>query len=183
MLHLPKKYKLVLVIFFFLITLFLNFLYGSLLVAKITGKEEAYKIGEMCDNYRSDCEKQYFQSYLNNIDTISNQDRDYFAQFYIDADRSGYTGNCPCPDDSDSRGYSCGGRSSYSKGGKISLCYSSDVSDELVAEKKQSMLAEARAELNRTVQADINVYTGKTTLIVLVILFGTGLFYFRKELF
>jgi hypothetical protein len=183
MLHISKKFRLPFVILLFVIILFLNFLYGSMLYAKITGKEEAYKIGEMCDNYRSDCENQYFKNYLDNINTISNQSRDYFAQFYINNNRIDYTGNCPCPYDTDTRGYSCGGRSSYSKGGKISMCYSTDVSDQLVAEKKQAMLDEAKAELNNAVQADINVYSGKTTLIALVIIFGIGLIYFKKELF
>ena len=46
-----------------------------------------------------------------------------------------YSGNCPCPYNTDSAGRRCGGRSAYSRpGGASPLCYRSDISDEAVAE-------------------------------------------------
>lgn len=44
-----------------------------------------------------------------------------------------YRGNCPCPYNVDRAGRHCGARSAYSKlGGAAVLCYSGDVSDEMV---------------------------------------------------
>ena len=49
-----------------------------------------------------------------------------------------YPGNCPCPYNSDRAGRSCGRRSAYSKpGGYAPLCYSNDVSKEMVQEWKK----------------------------------------------
>jgi hypothetical protein len=45
-----------------------------------------------------------------------------------------YSGNCPCPYNLDRAGRQCGRRSAYSKpGGQNPLCYSSDVTDEMIA--------------------------------------------------
>lgn len=45
-----------------------------------------------------------------------------------------YSGNCPCPYNSDRAGRSCGQRSAYSKpGGASPLCYPGDISDAMLA--------------------------------------------------
>jgi len=44
-----------------------------------------------------------------------------------------YSGNCPCPYNSDRAGRSCGQRSAYSKpGGASPLCYPGDISDAML---------------------------------------------------
>ena len=44
------------------------------------------------------------------------------------------SGNCPCPYNTTSRGRSCGKRSAYSRpGGASPLCYSRDVTAQMVA--------------------------------------------------
>jgi hypothetical protein len=46
-----------------------------------------------------------------------------------------YSGNCPCPYNTDRAGRSCGQRSAYSKpGGESPLCYPSDISDARLAD-------------------------------------------------
>lgn len=46
-----------------------------------------------------------------------------------------YSGNCPCPYNTTSRGRRCGKRSAYSRpGGASPLCYKSDVTDRMVSE-------------------------------------------------
>ena len=46
----------------------------------------------------------------------------------IQQSRANYSGNCPCPYDTDRAGHSCGFRSAYSRAGGASvLCYPSDV--------------------------------------------------------
>lgn len=45
-----------------------------------------------------------------------------------------YPGNCPCPYNVDRAGRQCGRRSAYSKpGGYSPLCYSADVTPEMIA--------------------------------------------------
>lgn len=45
-----------------------------------------------------------------------------------------YRGNCPCPYNVDKAGRQCGRRSAYSKqGGYSPLCYSADVTAEMIA--------------------------------------------------
>ena len=45
-----------------------------------------------------------------------------------------YPGNCPCPYNLDRAGRQCGRRSAYSKpGGYSPLCYSADVTPEMIA--------------------------------------------------
>ena len=51
----------------------------------------------------------------------------------IEESIAAYPGNCPCPYNTASNGSRCGGRSAWSRpGGAAPLCYSRDVSDELV---------------------------------------------------
>jgi SH3 domain-containing protein len=46
---------------------------------------------------------------------------------------SSYSGNCPCPYNTDRAGRSCGRRSAHSRpGGEAPLCYESDISDAMV---------------------------------------------------
>lgn len=54
-------------------------------------------------------------------------------QLLIDESIAAYSGNCPCPYNTDRRGRSCGRRSAYSReGGEAPLCYAKDVSAEMV---------------------------------------------------
>ena len=49
-----------------------------------------------------------------------------------------YSGNCPCPYNTDSAGRRCGGRSAYSRpGGKAPLCYPEDISQEQVERNRR----------------------------------------------
>ncbi|WP_437595050.1 hypothetical protein [Sorangium sp. So ce1000] len=49
--------------------------------------------------------------------------------------RAAYSGNCPCPYDTDRAGRQCGKRSAYSRpGGAAPLCYDHDVTQEMIAE-------------------------------------------------
>lgn len=51
----------------------------------------------------------------------------------IKQSRNEYPGNCACPYDYKSNGYSCGGTSAWSRdGGYAPLCYSSDVTQQMV---------------------------------------------------
>lgn len=54
-------------------------------------------------------------------------------QLLIDESIAAYSGNCPCPYNTDRRGRSCGRRSAYSReGGEAPFCYAKDVSAEMV---------------------------------------------------
>lgn len=54
-------------------------------------------------------------------------------QILIDESIAAYSGNCPCPYNTDRRGHSCGRRSAYSReGGEAPLCYPKDVTAEMV---------------------------------------------------
>ena len=47
--------------------------------------------------------------------------------------RAEYSGNCPCPYDTDKAGRRCGKRSAYSRpGGEAPLCYDHDVTPEMI---------------------------------------------------
>ena len=47
--------------------------------------------------------------------------------------RAEYSGNCPCPYDTDKAGRSCGKRSAYSRpGGAAPQCYDRDVTAEMI---------------------------------------------------
>jgi len=48
-----------------------------------------------------------------------------------------YSGSCPCPYSRTAKGHKCGKRSAYIKpGGANPYCYESDISDEMVQERK-----------------------------------------------
>ncbi|MCX6793442.1 MAG: hypothetical protein NTY12_05515 [Candidatus Falkowbacteria bacterium] len=165
----------------FILTVVFNYFYGASLYSTILGKEGQYTIGKLCVTSRTDCENTYFKEYLDKISSISNEKREYFSNIFIKENRANYTENCPCPYDTASNGSSCGGRSSYSKGGKISYCYDSDVSYDLVAQKKDSMIAEARKNLDNAVQRDINVYHEQYTLLFIIIVYGLLWLYFKNK--
>lgn len=47
--------------------------------------------------------------------------------------REAYSGNCPCPYDTDRAGRSCGKRSAYSRpGGEAPLCFDRDVTQPMI---------------------------------------------------
>jgi len=165
----------------FVVTLILNHLYGSQAFSKMMGTEATYTIGQQCSFDRTSCENIYFKDYLNKISSLSNASRSFFSNIYIQDNKKGYTGNCPCPYNSDSRGGSCGGRSSYSKGGQITFCYDRDVSDSLIADKKSSMIVDAQKNLNDAVQKDLNVYHEPYTFIVIILFYGTLWFYLKNK--
>lgn len=51
-----------------------------------------------------------------------------------------YSGNCPCPYNTDRAGRSCGKRSAYSRpGGEAPLCFDSDVTPEMIAVYRQQI--------------------------------------------
>jgi hypothetical protein len=168
-------------IFFFIVTVILNYFYGPIIYSKILGKEEAYTIGKLCEVSRADCENIYFKVYLDKIDSLSNQSRSFFSNIFIQEDQIGYVGNCPCPYNYDSRGGICGGRSSYSKNGKISYCYDSDVSDNQITQKKASMIAQVQKNLDDAVNYTLSVYNEKYTLFLIIFFYGILLFYFRDK--
>lgn len=59
-------------------------------------------------------------------------------QRIIENSIASYSGNCPCPYNSDRAGRSCGKRSAYSKrGGYAPLCYPDDVSKQMVQDWKK----------------------------------------------
>lgn len=141
------------------------------------GKTDEYKIGSLCVTDRKTCEVTYFKEQLNKIQQLSNKERTYFSNIIIDNDQFDYEGNCPCPYNSDARGNSCGGRSSYSKNGQISYCYDSDVSDSQIIEKKAYMIELAENRLDNDIKKNINVYNQKYTLFIIFIAFGILWFY------
>ena len=56
----------------------------------------------------------------------------------IDESRAAYSGNCPCPYDTDSRGHRCGKRSAYLRpGGEAPLCFDRDVTKEMIEEYRR----------------------------------------------
>ena len=165
-----------------LFLLVLNNYYGPILYSKITDQEDLYRIGKACSISRAECELTYFQRYLDKRVTLESKNRKYFEEIIIDEDQYGYSGNCPCPYNSDSRGGSCGGRSSYSKGGSISYCYGSDISDEHVTNKKQMLINEITEQLNNGVQKTLDVYNEKITLYLLLFLYICLFFLLKKNI-
>lgn len=174
--------KIYLILFLFIATIFLDNYYGPFLYAKISGQYQEYTIGKLCDISRIECENMYFKNYLNKIASLSKEDRLYFSDIIIKNDRIGYSGNCPCPYNEDSRGYSCGRRSSYSKSGQISYCYDKDVSDTQIITLKKFMVTEARRNLDDVVQKNLNIYHEYYTLILIIIFYCSLLFYYKKKL-
>jgi hypothetical protein len=62
--------------------------------------------------------------------TLSNSE---IARLLIAESRASYSGNCPCPYDTDKRGHNCGKRSAYSRpGGEEPLCYEKDASPDMI---------------------------------------------------
>lgn len=54
-------------------------------------------------------------------------------QILIAESRAEYSGNCPCPYDTDRAGRRCGKRSAYSRpNGAAPLCYDRDVTPEMI---------------------------------------------------
>jgi len=65
--------------------------------------------------------------------TRSELSRTNITKILITRSRSRYSGSCPCPYNSDRAGRRCGGRSAYSRPGGVSpLCYSGDISSEMI---------------------------------------------------
>ena len=63
---------------------------------------------------------------------------DQIAEILMARSRSGYSGSCPCPYNTDRAGRSCGQRSAYSRpGGASPLCYRSDVSSAMIERFRQ----------------------------------------------
>jgi hypothetical protein len=51
-----------------------------------------------------------------------------------------YSGSCPCPYNTARNGSRCGGRSAYSRpGGQAPICYSEDISDDMVRRYRSNM--------------------------------------------
>jgi hypothetical protein len=171
------KTKHAIIVVCFLLTVVIDHFYGSLVLAKLTGRTAAYAVGKACSVSLTDCENTYFKMYVDAITEISNHDREFFENIIIAKDRAHYTGNCPCPYDSDSRGGSCGGRSSYSKHGQISYCYGNDISDAQIQTLKETMTEAKTVQMNNEVQKFLDVYNEKISLGMTVLLYATGLFY------
>lgn len=165
----------------FLATLIFNYSYGNSFYAKMVGKEEMYRVGKQCSSSLYTCERDYFKEYVDKVNYYSTQNRDFYAGFIIKEDLLGYDGNCPCPYNTDSRGGSCGGRSSYSKSGSISYCYSRDVSDSQVSNKKIQLVAEAEDSLKSEVRPYLNIYNGKALLYLTLVFYAVIFLYFRKK--
>lgn len=56
----------------------------------------------------------------------------------VQESRGAYSGNCPCPYDTDRAGRRCGKRSAYSRpGGEAPLCFDSDVTQGMIEEYRK----------------------------------------------
>ena len=52
---------------------------------------------------------------------------------FVRVSTAAYAGECPCPESANSRSTPCGGNSAYRRGGgNRPLCYSTDVTDEMI---------------------------------------------------
>jgi len=59
------------------------------------------------------------------------------TKILISRSKARYSGSCPCPYNSDRAGRRCGGRSAYSRaGGASPLCYSRDISQDMISSFK-----------------------------------------------
>lgn len=68
---------------------------------------------------------------------------DQIRQQMIKTSIASYPGNCPCPYNLARNGSRCGKRSAYSRpGGSSPLCYSEDISDEMVQNYRKKHSAE-----------------------------------------
>lgn len=62
------------------------------------------------------------------------------AQILIEQSLNAYSGNCPCPYNTDRAGRSCGRRSAYSKpGGYSPLCYPADITPEMILQYRRQL--------------------------------------------
>jgi hypothetical protein len=67
------------------------------------------------------------------IGAASELSDDEIRDILIQQSISRYSGNCPCPYNTDRAGRRCGKRSAYSKpGGASPLCYPQDVTEEMI---------------------------------------------------
>ncbi len=165
------------------ITLFiLNNIYGSFLYAKVTGNITKYFIGQECYNSIDSCTNKYFQDYLDEINKLKNESREYFENGIIEFDSLFYSGNCPCPYNSDSRGNLCGERSSYSKNGEINYCYGSDVSDQMIAKTRTNQIQSAENRMEQAIQSNLSIYKNKMTVYILLVIYIIMFFYVRRLL-
>ena len=59
-------------------------------------------------------------------------------QILIKESIANYSGNCPCPYNTDRAGHKCGKRSAYSRpGGASPICYASDVTPKMIADYRK----------------------------------------------
>lgn len=167
----PSGIRFLVIVLLLALFLFLNQIYGSFLLAKATNQETMYMIGRTCDMSRDNCERQYFKNDLDDIDAIRGEADSYFADILIKEDQRGYTGSCPCPDDYDRRGYSCGRRSSYSKGGKISYCYRGDVPSEKIDQRRSELIAAIQTKIDKEIKRGLEIYNQRYTLYLVLVIF------------
>ena len=168
--------------FFFVVSLFLNHFYGPFLYSRLLGKEDDYEIGKLCYESRDLCENIYFKSHVDEINDLSKQPDNFFADLAIKESVSNYSGNCPCPYSTDLGGNSCGDGSAYSKdGGSSPYCYLSDISIGYIDEIKYEMITDAVYSLNNAVNQYIRVYKEKSTLLFIILIFGYLFWIFYKK--
>jgi hypothetical protein len=170
-----------LIILIFSILFILDYIYGPSILAKITGKEGMYRIGESCYKSREECENIYFNTYLERITRLQKEDKAFFADIFIEDDRYFYEDNCPCPYDIDSAGGSCGDRSSWSKNGQIKYCYVNDVSDDQVEYKREELVENTIDTLSLKVNEHISVYREKYTFLLLLLGLLISLYINKKQ--
>ena len=176
-----KNFTLIIILSCLVMTLVLNYFYGSLFYSRVTGQIHGYTIGKECEINRSLCEKIYFKNYTDKIDKLLKENRTYFSSIIISNDQSDYSGKCPCPYNEDSRGGVCGGRSSYSKGGVISYCYDGDVSDSQVENKKSSLISSTKEKLDSDVNKSLEIYHQKYTFFITLIFYYAIWLFFKKK--
>lgn len=176
-----KNSRSIIILLLFILTLILNYFYGSYLYSKITNKGKIYEIGQVCSSSLKECENRYFKKYVDKINALSEKNTEFFADIIIKEDRKYYSGNCPCPYDRDVRGSSCGGRSSYSKNGQISYCYSRDVTNSQIRDKRKTSIQKAKTKLNSKVKKYTDFYYGKYLYCFIIIFYIIIWFYFRDK--
>jgi hypothetical protein len=65
---------------------------------------------------------------------------DDIRRIMIDESLAAYPGDCPCPYSKTKKGRRCGKRSAwYRKSGRAPLCYTTDITDEMVKEWREIM--------------------------------------------
>lgn len=74
-----------------------------------------------------------------NAVALYGQTNDQIKQAIIDESVQNYSGNCPCPYNTDRAGRRCGKRSAYSRpGGESPVCYPEDVTIEMIEHYKRT---------------------------------------------